>query len=637
MFSTGNAPQSASCTTLFIGFEYHCYSFYVIALDPPHSGAARDLSAAGSRHMPISETRPRGPCRESSSPSARPTTPIRSAAPTPTPPCSRRSPATSVARVRCVSTTELERTAPPGLSRSTPRAGQAAINGPCWRASRRPKGSGLLMSRRRRAAPQVPGRDRHPDLRRLRALIPRPPQKAARGAGHARLYSRRPRGVRHDRNTSVRARDRFAEERTGPGSPTAPTALVPAANQAGPRGVSCRCGAAPASAQRLWAIAASSSPEHHTATSSRRGLRPKRRRTYKGCRRRHLPVGHQGPLSFFQTDLRSIRDARASRPRVRSPEPPACRCTMTACCVRTPHRASLAFGPRRPWPAGSPSWSSSSSGCASHGLHHHLSFQTDWGEEFGGKSPKKLAGLDRRIFRPSPPRCSAFARAHDGQRDRRAQPSLGRRGALQPSAHPLPQHRRLPPRQLPLAVPLEPAPGHFGKHMYGRRPFDRAREILPTLRRDVALFPPSCSITSAPYPAPGPALPLISDPEGVTMSRLITRVTWRGPCRRVQYRDARGRGAGPPVGRRPRRRLRPAFVLNVVFLGGGAALLAVLVLKLDTAQVAARLRQVGWAGLGMLGCYVAGLVVTTAAWQSTIDPAARGPAPHLSRRSGGHA
>lgn len=34
------------------------------------------------------------------------------------------------------------------------------------------------------------------------------------------------------------------------------------------------------------------------------------------------------------------------------------------------------------------------------GITHRLDFQTDWGEEFGGKSPRKLAQLQRQLFDP---------------------------------------------------------------------------------------------------------------------------------------------------------------------------------------------------------------------------------------------
>jgi uncharacterized membrane protein YbhN (UPF0104 family) len=71
-----------------------------------------------------------------------------------------------------------------------------------------------------------------------------------------------------------------------------------------------------------------------------------------------------------------------------------------------------------------------------------------------------------------------------------------------------------------------------------------------------------------------------------------------------------------------RRRLRPMVVLNVVFLTLGSGLLAALILKLDTAQLVTRIKAVGWAAfLGACGCYVLGLIVTTAAWHRIIDPA----------------
>ncbi|MBI5482271.1 MAG: flippase-like domain-containing protein [Deltaproteobacteria bacterium] len=71
----------------------------------------------------------------------------------------------------------------------------------------------------------------------------------------------------------------------------------------------------------------------------------------------------------------------------------------------------------------------------------------------------------------------------------------------------------------------------------------------------------------------------------------------------------------------PGRRSRLAVIFNAACLVLGAVLLVLLVVKLDLQQVGARLRQVGWAFAGTFAAYVAGLVVTSAAWQCMVDPA----------------
>jgi len=62
-------------------------------------------------------------------------------------------------------------------------------------------------------------------------------------------------------------------------------------------------------------------------------------------------------------------------------------------------------------------------------------------------------------------------------------------------------------------------------------------------------------------------------------------------------------------------------MLNLAFLGLGLILCVLLVLKLDTAEVGLRLRQVGWGFAGLMLLFVLGALVSTAAWRSTIDPA----------------
>jgi hypothetical protein len=323
-----------------------------------------------------------------------------------------------------------------------------------------------------------------------------------------------------DRNTVRKARDRFAAD--GPGGledesrrphkcprqtkPALEAAVVQARR---------RTGFGP---QRLYRDAGIALPPGTIRNIIRRHhLRPKRRRTHKGCRRRVYQWDTKDPLSFFQTDLKVIRDRKgippaAYRHHERAGLPLY---QWTACCVRTRMRF-LAYGSEKTMACGLAFMVLLVLWLRAHGLHHHVSFQTDWGEEFGGKSPKKLAALDRRIFRPLGAMLlhirkgrttdnAIVERSHRSDDEEFYSPLLTR--------YPSTDAFLLGCYRWQCRWNLRRA--HFGKHMYGRRPFDRAREILPTLKRDVALFPPLLLDRLGPLPQLlAQHLPLKSDPEG---------------------------------------------------------------------------------------------------------------------------
>jgi len=223
----------------------------------------------------------------------------------------------------------------------------------------------------------------------------------------------------------------------------------------------------------------------------RHPVRPKKRKTWRGTRRRIYQWDDKEPLSFFQTDLKVIRDRKAlpNDVYVHHERAGLPLYQWTAACVRTRLRF-LAYSNEKTMANGLLFMSLVVFWVRAHGLHHRLYFQTDWGEEFGGKSPRKLASLDRRIFAPLDAALlrirkgrttdnAIVERSHRSDDEEFYAPKLARYpntdsfllGAFRWQCH---FNLRRP---------------HFGKHMNGRRPLDRAREILPQLRRDVALFP----------------------------------------------------------------------------------------------------------------------------------------------------
>lgn len=323
-----------------------------------------------------------------------------------------------------------------------------------------------------------------------------------------------------DRNTVRKARDRFAD--AGPGGLTdasrrphsCPHQTKPALEAAVVQARR-RTGFGP---QRLYRDAGIQLPPGTIRNIIRRHrLRPKRRRTYKGCRRRIYQWDTKDPLSFFQTDLKVIRDRKGIPPAAYAHHERAGLplYQWTACCVRTRLRF-LAFGSEKTMACGLAFMVLVVLWLRAHGLPHHVSFQTDWGEEFGGKSPKKLAALDRRIFRPLGAMLlhirkgrttdnAIVERSHRSDDEEHYSPLLTR--------YPNTDAFLLGSFRWQCRWNLRRA--HFGRHMYGQRPFDRAREISPSLKRDVALFPPLLLDRLGPLPQLlGAHLPLKSEPEG---------------------------------------------------------------------------------------------------------------------------
>ncbi len=300
--------------------------------------------------------------------------------------------------------------------------------------------------------------------------------------------------------------------------------------------------------QRLYRDAGIKLPPGTIRNIIRRNrLRPKWRRTYKGCRRRIYQWDTKDPLSFFQTDLKVIRDRKGIPPaayahheRARLPL-----YQWTACCVRTRIRF-LAFSSEKTMANGLAFMVLIVLWLRAHGLHHHVSHQTDWGEEFGGKSPKKLAALDRRIFQPLG---ASLLRIRKGRTTDNAIVERSHRSDDEENYAPL--LTRYPNTDAFLTGSFRwqcrwnLRRPHFGRHMYGRRPFERACEILPALKRDVALFPPMLLDRLGPvHQLLGTHLPLTSEPKGGDDVLAHYHCQPRGVAA-ARVDDCHARGGGP--------------------------------------------------------------------------------------------
>ena len=234
----------------------------------------------------------------------------------------------------------------------------------------------------------------------------------------------------------------------------------------------------------------------------RHGLKPKRRRTYKGIRRRQYIWEQKDPLSFFQTDLKVIPDRKGLPPRAydhvhKAKLPPY---QWTACCVRTRTRF-VAYSHEKTFANGLAFMTLVVLWLRAHGLLHQVNFQTDWGEEFGGKSPKKLASLDRRIFKPLG---ATLHRIRKGRTTDNAIVERSHRSDDEEFYAPL--LTRYPNTDSFLLAAFRwqcrwnLRRRHFGRHMSGLRPSDRAQQLNPGLKRDVFLFPPLLLDKLSPLP-----------------------------------------------------------------------------------------------------------------------------------------
>jgi transposase len=127
----------------------------------------------------------------------------------------------------------------------------------------------------------------------------------------------------------------------------------------------------------------------------------------------------------------------------------------------------------------------------SFGIAHQLFFQTDWGEEFGGKSPAKLSRLQTHTFDPLKVQLlrirkrqwkdNAYVeRTHRTDDEEFYVPTLQSITGLE-------EHFTQALKYLYTFNCLRP---HFGKPMPGKTPSERVQVLYPGLTKHFYLFPP---------------------------------------------------------------------------------------------------------------------------------------------------
>ena len=124
------------------------------------------------------------------------------------------------------------------------------------------------------------------------------------------------------------------------------------------------------------------------------------------------------------------------------------------------------------------------------GVMSRLFFQTDWGQEFGGTSLRKLASLNKflenlnaeiiKIKRHTPVQNTFVERVH---RTIDSEFYIPRLKEVQTTEHFI----RMVHRWIAFYNLERP---HMGKGMNGKSPFEKAKEFIPTLNQRVGLMPP---------------------------------------------------------------------------------------------------------------------------------------------------
>jgi transposase len=127
----------------------------------------------------------------------------------------------------------------------------------------------------------------------------------------------------------------------------------------------------------------------------------------------------------------------------------------------------------------------------SFGIMHSLSFQTDWGEEFGGSSLKKLARLQKRILTPLGVNLMRIRKGH-----REDNAFVERSHRTDDEEFYIPSGKRFRDKENFLYFALKyiwrynTDREHFGKGMEGRTPLRKLKESYSHLNQNICLFPP---------------------------------------------------------------------------------------------------------------------------------------------------
>jgi len=127
----------------------------------------------------------------------------------------------------------------------------------------------------------------------------------------------------------------------------------------------------------------------------------------------------------------------------------------------------------------------------SFGILHPLTFQTDWGEEFGGRSLKKLARLQKQLLNPLGVN---LIRIRKGHKEDNA--FVERSHRTDDEEFYIPSGKRFKDKENFLFFALRyiwrynTDREHFGKRMDGKTPLKKLKESYSHINQNICLFPP---------------------------------------------------------------------------------------------------------------------------------------------------
>ena len=124
-------------------------------------------------------------------------------------------------------------------------------------------------------------------------------------------------------------------------------------------------------------------------------------------------------------------------------------------------------------------------------IDSEVTWQTDWGEEFGGSNPKKLAMLEERYYQPLG---AHLARIPKGRKGYNGRVERSHRSDDEELYIPFLLNIQSGQELVEKAVGWEYFHNlvrpHYGKGMNGKAPFEKLKDLGYDLPQEFALFPP---------------------------------------------------------------------------------------------------------------------------------------------------
>ncbi|MCL0094358.1 hypothetical protein M1N58_00450, partial [Dehalococcoidales bacterium] len=126
-----------------------------------------------------------------------------------------------------------------------------------------------------------------------------------------------------------------------------------------------------------------------------------------------------------------------------------------------------------------------------HGIDSEVVWQTDWGEEFGGSNPEKLALLEERYYRPLGARLARIPKGRKGYNGRVERSHRSDDEELYiPFLLNIQNGQELLEKVVSWQYFYNLVRPHYGTGMNGKTPFEKLKELKYDLPEEFALFPP---------------------------------------------------------------------------------------------------------------------------------------------------